>query len=359
MYGNNSNQSSGPYGGGAGGGYYSGSAGATKRKSGAPSAVPGGTSSYYNQQQSQQGDPFGVGSQHPSEKESYSQWNPSSASSTGSQEPVSATPVPNQDAAPSYWNPATAAAAVKMVSGGGNDAAIDLARQVATQFAVDGWARFIPGLESFMTGLRIYFAVDNKYVQRKIITTFFPFLKKNWRRTEVEAKTNADGSLEIFYALPNMDENAPDLYLPIMSLVTYCILCALLYGASGEFNSEVLPDVMFKCFATQILEVLAIRLGLYLMQTKLAMLDLFSYTGYKYMGLCVNILIGIAAGRKAYYGALLWTAGTISFMMLKVMANNIPRQTSAAGPKREFMVLTFAGSQFATMWFLSETKFLA
>jgi hypothetical protein len=155
-----------------------------------------------------------------------------------------------------------------------------------------------------------------------------------------------------------MDENAPDLYLPIMSLVTYCILCALLYGASGEFNPEVLPDVMFKCFSTQTLEVFAIRLGLYLMQSPISLLDLFSFTGYKYFGLCLNMLIGITAGKKAYYGTLLWTASCISFMMLKVMSNNIPRQTASSGPKREFMIVGFAGSQMATMWFLSETKYL-
>jgi len=44
--------------------------------------------------------------------------------------------------------------------------------------------------------------------------------------------------------------------------------------------------------------------------------------------------------------------------MMKVMANNIPRNTASTGPKREVMVLLFAASQLATMWFLSETKFL-
>ena len=39
-------------------------------------------------------------------------------------------------------------------------------------------------------------------------------------------------------------------------------------------------------------------------------------------------------------------------------ANSIPRITSAVGPKRQFMVLGFAASQFATCWFVSETKFL-
>jgi hypothetical protein len=44
--------------------------------------------------------------------------------------------------------------------------------------------------------------------------------------------------------------------------------------------------------------------------------------------------------------------------MLKTMANNIPLVTAATGPKREVMVVAFAASQFATMWFVSQTKFL-
>ena len=174
----------------------------------------------------------------------------------------------------------------------------------------------------------------------------------------MEIKQGPDGDV-VIYALPIEDENAPDLYLPIMSLVTYVILCALLYGTSGKFSPEVLPDVMTKCFVTQSLEVLAIRFGFYLMQAPVALLELFSYTGYKYLGLCLNMIIGLAAGKSSYYIMLLWTASSVSYVMLKAMANNIPRNTAATGPKREFMVLAFAGSQLATMWFLSETKFLA
>ena len=39
-----------------------------------------------------------------------------------------------------------------------------------------------------------------------------------------------------------------------MALITYVLLCGLLYGGAGEFNPEVLPDVTTKCFITQVLE---------------------------------------------------------------------------------------------------------
>jgi hypothetical protein len=167
----------------------------------------------------------------------------------------------------------------------------------------------------------------------------------------------------IQYALPNSDENAPDLYIPAMSLITYCLLCALMYGTSGNFNPEVIPDVITKCFVTQLLEVLIIRFGFYMMQAPVPILDLFSYTGYKYLGLCINMLLGMGGGqlgygRTVFYVSFLWTASAAFFFMLKTMANNIPTVTSAAGPKREVMVLAFAAAQAATMWFVSQTKFL-
>lgn len=166
------------------------------------------------------------------------------------------------------------------------------------------------------------------------------------------------------YALPNSDENAPDLYLPLMSLITYCLLCSLLYGTAGEFNPEVIPDVTTKCVMTQILEVLVIRFGFYMMQTPVKLLDLFAFTGYKYLGLTINIFFGMGLGHirgygtSGFYVTFLWTASAMAFFMLKTMANNIPIETASEGPKREVMVLAFAVSQAASMWFVSQTKYL-
>jgi hypothetical protein len=150
-----------------------------------------------------------------------------------------------------------------------------------------------------------------------------------------------------------------------MSLITYGLLCALCYGSAGQFSPEVLPDVTVKCMVTQVMEVAAIRFGFYMMQAPVNILDLFSYTGYKYLGLSINMLVGLfllsfwhSYGHRGYYICFLITTSSQSYFMLKTMSNNIPRVTASTGPKREFMVLGFAASQFATMWFVSQTKFL-
>lgn len=263
-----------------------------------------------------------------------------------------------------FWNPAVAMAASAVATGKMGDvnsqAMMGVAESMGKQFLETGWAKAVPGLERSMVGLRPYFAVDNSYVKRKMTKVLFPFAFGQWRREEVEP--NPDGTMR--YATPQHDENAPDLYIPSMSLLTYVLLCALCYGNAGKFDPEVLPDVTSKCVVTQILEVVAIRVGFYLMEARVSILDLLSYTGYKYLGLSVNMLTGLTVGHflgyghRSYYFSYLWTATAVSYFVLKVMANCIPRKTSAVGPKRQVMVLAFGASQFATCWFVSQTRFL-
>ena len=152
-----------------------------------------------------------------------------------------------------------------------------------------------------------------------------------------------------------------------MSLVTYVLLCALCYGTAGKFDPQVLSSVMTKCVLTQFLEVLGIRFGLYMMQVvDLTFFDLCAITGYKYLSLCLNMMIGLfleyvllgTSGTRGFYIAYLWTASSMAWFIYKFMTFNIPLVTSSTGPKREIVILSFAASQFATMWFVSQTKYL-
>jgi len=273
-----------------------------------------------------------------------------------------------QSSASSFMNASNAmgmfAAGMSAVTGSTNgntpNAMLKIISPHAESFLKDSTARLIPGLESLMTTARRYFAVDNRYVKRKLQRIFCPFLCKSWTRQIVDApiqqqqQSNKTNLTTTPYALPHSDENAPDLYIPFMSFVTYVLLCALAYGNAGQFSPEVLPEVATWCFMSQVLEVLLIRFGFYMMQAPVAMLDLLAYTGYKYFGLCWNMLGAIAAnafglGMATYYVLFLYTASAASYFMLKTMANNIPR---------EMMVMGFAASQFATMYFVSKTKFL-
>jgi hypothetical protein len=268
-----------------------------------------------------------------------------------------------------FWNPAMstafATAAASAVQGSSNpNAMLDVAGKIGNSFLDEGTARMIPGLEQIMRELRVYFAVDNSYCKTKMTRVLFPFFFKDWSRIQNDSHAMDK------YALPRDDPNALDLYIPAMSLITYVLLCGLCYGTSGEFNPEVLPDVTTKCILIQFMEVLLFKVGFYLMQAPITIMDLFAVTGYKYLGLTMNMLVGyslslalVSGGHKGYYGTFLWTASASSYFIFKFMGLNIPDVTSATvnatgGPKKEIMVLVFAGSQFASMWFLGQTKFL-
>ena len=63
-----------------------------------------------------------------------------------------------------------------------NDQMFNAGISAADSFIKSRTAKFIPGLESSMMLLRNYFAVDNYYVQAKILKVLFPFRSKNWKR---------------------------------------------------------------------------------------------------------------------------------------------------------------------------------
>lgn len=94
--------------------------------------------------------------------------------------------------------------------------------------------------------------------------------------------------------------------------------------------------------------------------TNLSIGDLYAVTGYKYNGLCLNLLVGMTgAGKKGYWITLGYTGLSLSYFLLKFLANNVPKETNRQGPKRELVVVGCAASQFVSMWFLSQTKFLS
>jgi len=264
-----------------------------------------------------------------------------------------------------FWNPSMVSMAAAAASSN-PDAMFNMAQKATHTFLDQGTARMIPGLERLMSTLRLYFAVDNNYVKRKMMRVLFSPFYKHWARmTNPEYNPHTPYNTGHKLALPIQDVNALDLYLPVMSLITYVLLCALCYGTSGEFNPEVLSDVGTRCLVISIVEVLLFRAGFYMMQAPVDFLDLFAVTGYKYLGLTMNMIVGYSlslalasGGQRGYYATFLWTASATSYFMLKWMANNIPDIVVSSGPKREVVVLVFAVSQVAIMWFLGQTKFL-
>ncbi|CAM9360628.1 unnamed protein product [Ascophyllum nodosum] len=184
-------------------------------------------------------------------------------------------------------------------------------------------SQYQPRVSGFWNTLKVYFTVDNGYVVRKLKVLLFPLMKKDWYRLPSEDEVKDDGRPK--FERPIADVNAPDLYVPLMSFITFVLVTGYAKGASAAafsddgntFSPEVLTEVTSSCIVTQLLQVLLIRLGLYLLNSPAVILDLVAYTGYQYVGLGINMTVGICLGLRWYYVALAWTGLMMSFFMVR------------------------------------------
>ena len=137
--------------------------------------------------------------------------------------------------------------------------------------------------------LKYYFDVSNSYVIKKLMLLSFPYknkvilyilIVKNW--TRIIAREGQVGG----YLSPRDDINAPDLYIPLMSFVTYILLISvLMFNTSSKFSPDVFGLTSSSALFALIVEVLISKLGFYVMNVKnVSFLDTFAYCGYQFIG---------------------------------------------------------------------------
>uniref|UniRef100_A0A7S3JT16 Uncharacterized protein n=1 Tax=Aureoumbra lagunensis TaxID=44058 RepID=A0A7S3JT16_9STRA len=259
---------------------------------------------------------------------------------------------------------ATAAAAAAMLRG---DTAAG-AQFVESQ-GLQLMSRWMPGFASFWSKLRSYFAVSHRYTLSKLRALLIPWTKKAWRRERLASNMptsppgeNAAGrpvsGEPIRYALPVDDDNAPDLYIPLVAFLTFALVSGYVKGTSGKFTPQVLAQIVSNCALFQVFELALYSIGLYASGATIPLLDIAVHTGYKYVALCVNLLFGLVFGLRAYYCSLAYTALAASYYMLKTMAQTVPtkRDPRAVGPKREVVVLLLGAIQGMSIWFLGYNR---
>ena len=137
---------------------------------------------------------------------------------------------------------------------------------------------------------------------------------------------------------------APDLYIPLMSFITYALLVGLRKGLGSGFTPDILINSVWRCLILQLCETVVIKFGLSVMQVPLPLLDVFAYTGYKYVGLSLST---VARGLGGTISLLVgfYTCGALGYFILKSMAAVVPASHST-GPPRHLMLLGFAAIQF-------------
>uniref|UniRef100_A0AAR2KW78 Protein YIF1 n=1 Tax=Pygocentrus nattereri TaxID=42514 RepID=A0AAR2KW78_PYGNA len=151
--------------------------------------------------------------------------------------------------------------------------------------------------------LKYFFAVDTKYVMKKLMLLMFPYTHQDW-----EVRYHRDTPLT-----PRHDVNAPDLYIPNGMAIEVLGLCA----------STALVWV--------VIEVLVMLLSLYLLtvHTDLSTFDLVAYSGYKYVGMIFTVLCGLLFGSDGYYVALAWSSCSLMFFIVRSLKMKILSSLSA------------------------------
>ncbi|KAI8424704.1 hypothetical protein MSG28_006659 [Choristoneura fumiferana] len=129
--------------------------------------------------------------------------------------------------------------------------------------------RYVP-----VARLRYYFAVDTRYVIRKLLLILFPYTHKDWM-----VKYDQESPVQ-----PRYDLNAPDLYLPAMGY--------------HRFSPEQIGMQASSALAYIIFEMILYLVTLYITNTStnLKTLDLVAFSGYKYIPMIVSLLGTIRLG---------------------------------------------------------------
>ncbi|OWA51274.1 Protein YIF1B [Hypsibius exemplaris] len=197
--------------------------------------------------------------------------------------------------------------------------------------------------------LKFYFAVDTKYVARKLLVLFLPFVIRDWSIKFPPSQCVA----------PREEPNAPDLYVPAMAFVTYILTTGVLLGTQNRFTPEDLGGQASQILAWLIVEILLVLLTFYItnISSNLRFLHLLAFTGYKYVGMVVCGVMSMFLSRWGYRVALIYSSVAIVWFFLRSLKVYVLPEVMSAdrtGYRRRLWALLFITAlQPLMIWLLT------
>jgi len=217
-----------------------------------------------------------------------------------------------------------------------------------------------------MQQLKHYFNVSNRYVIGKLLLVLFPWRHSTWLR-----RRDADG----MYAPPREDVNSPDLYIPTMAFVTYILLSTLLAGLRKAFHPELFGMVASTAIFVIILEIIILWIAMYILSinNESQLLDLASYSGYKFVGVIISLVLsevwnhGGGTGGWVGWAIFMYAYAANAFFLLRslryVLLPDVNQSTAASGSfttnraqkqRRVYFLSIYSFFvQFVFMWLLT------
>lgn len=230
---------------------------------------------------------------------------------------------PNQFYSNFFQDPTTSMAAqfAKSSFGHGNE------------YIQQNFGSFIPATSN----LNYYFQISNGYVVKKLALILFPYKHSNWNRLtniNTPGPQGATPGASTVYSAPTEDINAPDLYIPFMSYVTYILLWAVFQGLKGDFHPQLFGYLSSKAFACLVFDISLLRVGLYVFNCSGSGLfwDTVSFCGYKYVPIIVLLIFKhlVSNGWLFYAFMVLVIANFGLFLMRSLRYLILPSSTMGA-----------------------------
>mmetsp|Transcript_34584 Transcript_34584/g.79075 ORF Transcript_34584/g.79075 Transcript_34584/m.79075 type:complete len:301 (-) Transcript_34584:53-955(-) len=201
-----------------------------------------------------------------------------------------------------------------------------MAHQVIGQVQASGLLAWFPGA---FRALQLRFNVSHAFVLRKMLLLMCPFVQRSQGVPSAPSWANDNNSGFESPATGNdglkVDVDDIDLYIPVMSMITYVLIYCVQRGISAEFKPEVLSSTASFAFSILVLEVCISKLGFYLAGSTVPIADLVGNCGYKYTPAMMMVLCRILVGSsKIYYLFFLYFACCAAFAFRRFMLHLMP-----------------------------------
>lgn len=230
----------------------------------------------------------------------------------------------------------------------------NMAMQYGQSIASQGREYVDKKLEKYISTSQIkyYFAVDTHYVMKKLQLLLFPYTHTDW-----SVRFEQDTPVQ-----PRHEVNAPDLYIPLMAVVTYILVAGLCLGLQKRFSPDVLGMQASSALVWLVLEIFLILATLYVtaIQTHIKTLDLLAFSSYKYVGMIVSLLSGLVMDSIGYYCVLAYCSLSLVVFMFRTLrwqvqgsGGTMEEAYSVGNKRRLYLLLFMSGLQPVMMWWLT------
>lgn len=145
--------------------------------------------------------------------------------------------------------------------------------------------------------LRPLFAVDDAYVVKKIGFLMLPFFNRRWQENVVQ----------------------PDLYIPMMSFITYVITASYMLGLKDKFSPEQLGMLSSSALICLTLEVglMVFLLNIFNVKTWYSFLHYVAFSGYKFVPIIAAMLISLPFKSTGYFITIAYTTLALGYYFIK------------------------------------------